>query len=310
MSVLVVGTGPVGIEYARILTDMGVSVKVVGRSQAGCDAFKFKTGIEALSGGVEQIEKLAQLPDHAIVAASEAQLGNVTSYLINKGIKRILIEKPGATTTQDIRDLSALSKLYNAEVYVGYNRRFHAATLEAQKIIAEDGGVKSFNFEFTEWTHINDGIVKEPGIKEKWFLHNSTHVIDMAFNFGGWPVQLHPVSSGGLSWHPHSRYAGAGVSDSGAVFSYFADWQGPGRWSVEILTLKHRLIFRPLEKLAIQKIGELTMKVAEIDDSLDIKYKPGFYRQTEIFLSNPAALLSLQEQARNCDVYDRINPQL
>lgn len=309
MSVLVVGTGLIGIEYTRILKDMGINVQVIGRGQERCDIFKHKTGIDALSGGIEQIESLPRIPEYAIVAASEGQLGYVTDYLIRKGVKRILIEKPGATSSHAIRELSALSDQYNAEVYVGYNRRFHSSTLAAQQIIGEDGGVKSFNFEFTEWTHINNHIVKEPGIKEKWFLHNSTHVVDLAFYLGGWPKEIHTVRSGGLEWHPYSRYAGAGISEHNAVFSYFADWQGPGRWSVEVLTLNHRLIFRPLEKLGIQKIGELAAQVAEIDDSIDIKYKPGFYRQTELFLSDPSQLLTLQGQAKNCDIFDRINPE-
>ena len=36
--------------------------------------------------------------------------------------------------------------------------------------------------------------------------------------------------------------AGAGVTENGALFSYHANWEAPGRWSVEIMTKKRRLM--------------------------------------------------------------------
>ena len=52
-------------------------------------------------------------------------------------------------------------------------------------------------------------------------------------------------------------FSGAGISISGALFSYQANWQSAGRWSVEILTKKNRLILCPLEELKVQKRGVL-----------------------------------------------------
>ena len=35
---------------------------------------------------------------------------------------------------------------------------------------------------------------KVPGIKENWFLGNSTHVVDLAFYLGGKPKQISTIS--------------------------------------------------------------------------------------------------------------------
>jgi len=89
MSVLVIGTGPIGIEYTHILKTLGVSVTAIGRSEAGCQEFEAKTGIKALSEGIEALNHLEALPTYAIVAVSEGQLGNVVDALIGKGIARL-----------------------------------------------------------------------------------------------------------------------------------------------------------------------------------------------------------------------------
>jgi predicted dehydrogenase len=308
MEVLLIGVGPVGIEYGKIARALGHTVVAHGRGEAGCANFLAATGISAVPGGMDQLERRATLPALAIVAVSEAQLGLVVDRLVELGVKRILVEKPGAASADEITRLAAKATHSGCDIRVGYNRRFHASTLKAREIIAADGGVRTFHFEFTEWSHRIEPLQKEPGVKEEWFLHNSSHVVDLAFHLGGWPTTLHALTAGSLSWHRHARHVGSGATDSGALFSYFADWQGPGRWSVEMITSAHRLIFRPLEKLLIQQIGSVAQEPVEIDDRLDVEFKPGFYRQTQAFFDAPETLLSIQEQAAHLDVYASMNP--
>ena len=113
--------------------------------------------------------------------------------------------------------------------------------------------------------------------KENWFMVNSTHVVDMAFLLGGFPKELESYTAGDCDWHPDSAvFAGSGVSEYGALFSYQANWLAPGRWSVEILTLNNRLVFRPLEKLQVQKPKSVAIEFVDIDDQLDVEFKPGF----------------------------------
>jgi hypothetical protein len=146
-------------------------------------------------------------------------------------------------------------------------------------------------------------------ILNAWFIANSTHVIDLAFYLGGRPLDMSSYTKGSLDWYkPASVFAGAGVSDKGALFSYQANWGAPGRWSVEILTLKHRLILRPMEQLYIQKIGSVAIEKVEIDDILDREYKPGLYLQVKSFLKNDSVnnSINIQEHMQNTAYYECI----
>lgn len=258
-------------------------------------------------GGIQNwLRKNSPAGKKAIVAVSENELGRATIALIKHDCRNILVEKPGAFTFSEVGKVAALAKRVKAKIYVGYNRRFYASVLAAEKIIRQDGGVTSFSFEFTEWSHVIKTLKKAPGVKEQWFLHNSTHVIDLAFWLGGWPKKISTYSAGHLNWHPRSTiFAGAGVSQSGALFSYQANWQAPGRWSVEWLTKKHRFILRPMEKLQIQEIGSVQIKELSLPDDLDIQFKPGLYRQVEAWLTTPKTLLSIGEQVEHLRYYQQ-----
>jgi predicted dehydrogenase len=197
-----------------------------------------------------------------------------------------LVEKPGGMNLNEIEKLNTLANEKNANVLVAYNRRFYASTLKAIKIIEEDGGVSSFQFEFTEWAHVIEPLKTPIPIKNKWFLANSSHVVDLAFYLGGKPKEISCYKSGNLSWHNTSKFSGAGITNDEAVFSYHANWAAPGRWSLEILTNKHRLYFKPMETLQVQKLGTVNILPVDINDSLDKAFKPGLFLQTKSFLNN------------------------
>lgn len=306
---LLVGSGPMAIDYAKVLKALNVEMVVVGRGKESATQFEEATGISVHIGGVESwLGQSMPVPAQAIVVVGERWLGEVSLMLIEHGLKAILVEKPGGSTAIEIKEINRQAKKHCARVNVAYNRRFYASVKKAQEIILEDGGVSSFNFEFTEWSHVIESLEKEDGVKEQWFLHNSTHVIDMAFFLCGKPKEFSHYTAGGLSWHPSgSVYAGAGISEKGALFSYQANWEAPGRWGVEVLTKKHRLIFRPLEKLQIQKVGSVQIESFAIDDALDKTYKPGLYRQVEAFINGENEMLcTLEEQCHNLEIYGKM----
>ncbi len=308
--ILLVGAGPMAVEYAKVLKAMNRPVIVVGRGEKSAEKFAKETGISAIAGGLEAwISTASTVPKTAIVCVGEKWLGQATRQLISRGVRDILVEKPGGFDSDDIREVALAAQTNNTNVYVGYNRRFYASTQKAQQIISEDGGVLSFSFEFTEWGHIIADLDKEEGVKEEWFLANSTHVIDLAFFLGGRPTEISCYTAGGVEWHPRaSVYAGAGTTEAGALFSYQANWEAPGRWEVEVLTPKHRLIFKPMERLQVQNIGSVAIEEVVIDDVLDKKFKPGLYKQVQSYLSDRADLPSIQEQISMLKHFDQINP--
>ncbi|MEZ8882901.1 Gfo/Idh/MocA family oxidoreductase [Vibrio sp. 10N.222.54.F6] len=308
--ILMIGAGPMAQEYAKVLNGLERDFVVVGRSEASAAKFQDATGVSPFVGGVDKFYESEDLQpfEFGIVTTSVEQLAPTTIKLIDRGIKNILVEKPAGLDAQEIAELADYAANHDAKVYVAYNRRFFSSLLAAKDIIEQDGGVQSFNFELTEWGHVIAKLKKAEGVKENWFLANTTHVTDMAFHLGGFPEQLSCFFSGGEDWHERSyNFSGAGVSDSGALFAYHGNWGAPGRWSVEVLTSAHRLIFRPMEKLQIQKLGSVSIEPVEVDDFLDNTYKPGLYKQTEAFLSSHTEnLCSLRKQLLMLPVYERM----
>jgi len=289
--VWIIGTGLMAVDHAKVLLGMNIDLLVIGRGEKRASQFEELTGIKPITGGIENYFKSgAKAPEYVINAVGIDQLANVTLTLIENDCKNILLEKPGVAYYQEINLLSEKAKEKKAQILLAYNRRFYQSVQKAIEIIKEDGGVRSYNFEFTEWSHQIQAIrdQKTEAELQNWFLGNSTHVIDLAFFLGGEPKELSCFVTGKneIDWHRNSsNFSGAGISKSGALFSYHADWRTPGRFSVEILTLKHRLIFRPLEKLQIQNLGSVAINMAEgIDYSLDEKYKPGLFLQTKNWL--------------------------
>ncbi len=306
-----IGTGIMAIDYAKVLVALKKEFIVIGRGQINADKFEHETGIKPIVGGIEKaLLNEKEKPEHLINAVGIDALKEVSKILFKSSIKNQLIEKPGVAYANEIYELNDLAKANNINALLAYNRRFYASVLEAKKIIKEDGGVQSFNFEFTEWSHSIEGIkhLKTNAELNNWFLGNSTHVIDMAFFLGGKPKEIKSFFSGKdkIDWHKtSSNFCGAGISENNALFSYHANWTSPGRFSLEILTNKHRLIFRPLEKIQIQNIGSVAINMIEnIDYSLDENFKPGLYLQTKAFLENDfQEFCSLDEQATKMEMY-------
>lgn len=309
-AILIVGAGPMAQEYAKVFKDMEMEMIVVGRNKDSAREFEKKTEIPAQTGGIKQWLKNNShaLPKKAVVCVHEKGLGAIAVDLIISGIQSILLEKPGGYNGDDIRHVAEAAKKYSAEVYVAYNRRFYESARVAQKIIHEDGGILSFIFEFTEWGHKIPETKKISGETQEWFLANSTHVIDLAFFLGGKPKKISSYTSRGVDWHRHaSVYSGAGITEKNALFSYHANWESAGRWNIEIMTPKQRLILKPLEKLYSIDLGSIAVKEIAVDDSLDQKFKPGLYRQVASFLENKKNIPTIFDQVDMLYWYEEIN---
>lgn len=304
-----VGSGLMSIDYAKVLEAQKHDYLVIGRGQSSAEEFMSKTGKKVVQGGLDQfIKSGVEIPESAIVSVGVAQLYETTLQLVEFGVKNILVEKPGGLTQLEINTLYQCSLDNRCDVYIAYNRRFFSSVLAVRDLISVEGGATSFNFELTEWAHIIEKIGKPKEVLNKWFLANSTHVADLAFFLGGKPKELASFVQGELKWHSAaSVFSGAGISETGALFNYSANWESAGRWSVEVLTKENRYILRPMESLQVQKRGTIPCVDVEIDDSLDRKYKPGLYKQVKAFLSgNEELLCTLGEQVSLFYYYERM----
>lgn len=306
--ILLVGSGYMGVEFAKVLRALKQEFIVVGRGEESANNFEKEIGVKVFRGGIDKyLAENLNVSKSAIVAISEEQIGQATINLIKAGVKEILAEKPGGADFKEIKKVAKKAEERGTNVYLGYNRRFYASVEEALKIIKKDGGVLSLCFDFTEAVHKIAPLVRAPGVKDNWFLHNSTHVIDMAFYLAGVPVKMNCEVSGALSWHHAGAiFTGSGLLENKVPFSYHANWKSAGRWAVEIHTAKHKLIFKPLEKLQIQQIGSFEVKDYSLDDRLDLEYKPGIYKEVAAFLGNKKNLCTIKEQVSNLKFYKKI----
>jgi len=311
-NIWIIGTGYMAIEYAKVLQKLSCEFIAIGRGSENCKHFREITGVDSIDGGlVEFLKTNPRIPNAVINTVGIDSLSSSTRSLIEYGIKYILLEKPGFGNPNELSETLLLSKKYDSNILLAYNRRFYQSALKAVEIINADGGVKSFNFEFTEWSHSIQTLDKSLVEHNNWFYGNSTHLIDLAFFLGGKPKSLSCYKTGSLNWHPSgSIYSGSGETEGGALFSYIANWQSPGRWNLELATNNYRLIFRPLEKLQIMKLGSVQIDYFdEIDYKIDEEFKPGIYLQTMAFLNNQKSLFSdIFEQFENMkEVYSKIN---
>lgn len=304
-----IGAGTMAANYAKVLESLKYDFITIGRGESSAKKFQELTGRKVVSGGMEQyLEMKPQIPTHAIVCVNVESLFSIATELLEYGIKSILLEKPGGVDTKQIKELATISERQDARIEIAYNRRCYASVIKARELIEQDGGVQSFNFEFTEWGHVIEKLDKPSQVFQNWFLANSTHVVDLAFYLGGRPEQLSAYSTGSLPWHTSGAiFAGSGVSESGALFNYHANWRSAGRWSLEVLTDKGKYIMCPLEKLFFQKKGDIVAVEICFDASLDKEFKPGFYLQIKAFLDGELGILpALKEQSELLDWYSRI----
>jgi predicted dehydrogenase len=277
--------------YANVLADINVPFTVVGRDPARARSLASLHGMAFLSGGVDSALRGGR-PKVAIVAVPVESLTVVGSALARAGVRRILLEKPGGL---DIRDLSGVADAADrngSRVYVAYNRRFLASVAEARRRIEAAGGALSMFFDYSEAASRIEASPASPATKARWVIANSSHVIDLAFHLCGEPASLDAQVAGSLPWHPAGAvFTGQGATERGTVFCYHTDWRSPGRWRLEIALPDERLILSPLEKLQHILPGEFDPKPVDVDQSLDLKFKPGLHCQVCAFLGDEAAIL-------------------
>ena len=90
-------------EYARVLKALKKKFLVVGRGEASANKLKSDLDVEVFSGGlVHFLSENMQVPDFAIVCTPVDSLAANTMDLLAFGVKKILIEKPGALSIEEL----------------------------------------------------------------------------------------------------------------------------------------------------------------------------------------------------------------
>jgi predicted dehydrogenase len=303
-----------GHEYAKVLQHLGLPFRVLTRTAASAQKFaEVYPEVEVFTGGEAYLTPHnAQAYAHFILANSVETLPAVLAHLMPllQPEQRVLAEKPVGLSSTEVQPLAAQAQQLGAQVFVAYNRRFHRAVELLQTDLAtRNEEIVSANFEFTEWAHRIVPDKFAPETLQRWAIGNSSHVLDLFVALCGLPHQLHCHTAGQLPWHPAgSRFAGSGITTQNVLFSYHANWESAGRWSLEVLTPTRKYILRPLERLAYQDRGSIQTHEWADDYAPDIHFKPGLLKMVEAFLAPlpPTLLCTLAQQANALPVYEQI----
>jgi len=297
---LVIGSGKMGYAHCEVFADLIKGRVAVWAPTSTRQVAIEKLGIAFYSNQLEDVIDQVQ-PTHVVVASPVETLTSISKKVLSLGIKNILIEKPAFLNRADGLSLMEHAKSFRANICIGYNRRFYSSILTAEKMIKDAGEtVDSVIFEFNEQPFTAEQINKfDPSVRERWLICNSMHVIDSAFLPTGLPdvKQSSFITRGSTDWHRSGGiFAGSGLTDGGAVFSYHANWHGPGRWNFCWITRTMRYIFCPLETLGVMPHGSFVTNNVDFDAKADVRFKPGLYRQNNAFLNGDSEqrLVSLE----------------
>ena len=150
-NVLLVGTGPMALDYAKVLIAQNTSFQVVGRGLESAVKFESSTGIKPFVGGLEKYLESTTLPSNTyfIVATGTEALMPSLLLVLKAGAYKVLIEKPAAISIEELIENENKLKAFSENIYVAYNRRFYASVIEAKKMIEEE-----FPFKFGDYEPI------------------------------------------------------------------------------------------------------------------------------------------------------------
>ncbi len=310
--ILLIGSGNMANEYLKVLKSLNKNVVVVGRGES--NILKLKETFpefEYFYGGIDNyISNHENIPETAINTVNIDFLRSTSITLLLAGVKNLLIEKPGDITVQGLKSIQELSNEKAAKVTIAYNRRFYSSVMGLIDLVKEDGGVSSSHFEFTEWVNTIGPETHSKDALSKWVLSNSSHVIDTVFHIINKPSELYAkvLGENKIDWHSNgSIFIGHGISENNIPFTYHSNWDGPGRWSIEVTTCKRRFYLKPMEKLFVQNLNSVQINEVKIDDELDIKFKPGLYLQTKSFIDRDFKhLQSIEDQVESMKYYSLI----
>lgn len=291
--VLIVGTGGMAAEYAKALRHFGLApdaIGVLGRDRDKTAAFAAaQGGLVPLAGGFAAHDHRAFPADAAIVAVPPTKLADAAERLMDDGVARILVEKPGAMSAARLERVKTRAEACGAKVALACNRRFFPSVVATRDAIAADGGLLAANFDITELESrtVSDPVVTGWGAAalERLGVVNSIHVLDLFAHLAGLPAEWNHHRRGSLPWHPSgAMFWGSGVTGRNVAFTYLSCWNSAGRWGVELMTPARKIILRPLETAIAQAAtGFQTAPLAQEQEPAELK--PGLAGMLRAFLA-------------------------
>jgi predicted dehydrogenase len=221
--------------------------------------------------------------DAAIVCCGHHHTVELAKAVLSTG-RPCLIEKPVGFSAAETASVLAAAEAGDTWGMVAVNRRFYSVVNQAKHLIEEAGGLRSIRVEHTEWMHQAAGWGLSDDLLDRYLYINGIHLLDTMCYLAGMPVDSSTV----VRQFPGRRNAYDAMFrfPSGAIGHYSGQWYAPGRWALDLCAEDVRITFPTMEQAIIQRTGSEPEPLAL--DELDQKFKPGFYRQMEVFLARAA----------------------
>jgi len=282
---LIVGAGYMAQEYIKTFNRLKINYDLIGNKEKKVKILSKKYGKLFHFGGIKNYN-VKKTYSHCVICVNEDKIFYSLIDVLNKGIKNILIEKPGGNNFNEIKKIKNAAKKYKSNVYIAYNRRFYENIFFIKKIIKKDGGVISADFSFTEWTDKIKKLKYKNDIFRKWFYFNSLHIIDLIFHLIGKPKKMSSYSGNVLFPFKNSTFVGSGFTEKKIYFSYHSNWNSAGRWGINLYTKNKKIILSPIEKIFVQKKNSLDVTEMKFKKIFDNKLKPGLAKMILEFTLN------------------------
>tara|TARA_B100000212_G_scaffold323158_1_gene283001 strand:+ start:15802 stop:16749 length:948 start_codon:yes stop_codon:yes gene_type:complete len=307
--ILLVGAGPMGREYIRVIKELQKLYKIelicACRSEKSKKEIMLSYDIEAYTSEIPTLINTLGKFDLCIIATNIESLFAVTKTVINnKAAKKILVEKPVSFKRAELKLLKDAPN-----IFVAYNRRFYSSIRSLKTMTHDFSDVSSIHFDFTELVHrLKDQEISEV-IRRNWLIANSSHVIDLVSYISG-PVDLEKSYfgvKGELDWNGGPiNFFGMGLTSRDIPFTYNSDWDSAGRWGIQVKSSSYNYLLQPMEELKYNRRGSFDTQVKK-NCPEDESFKPGLYHQVAAFLDqNYTNLCSIQQHYQNFKVFSCI----
>ena len=217
--------------------------------------------------------------DGILILVSPENIYKVTKILL-KYKKPLFIEKPIGLNISETEKLINSNKIYKTLTMVGLNRRFYSVFHKGIKKINEKGKLLGLHIEGHERFWKIGNIDRPKIILDNWIYANGTHTIDLLRFFGG-DIKYINTFTTKLKERNGDQFVASLEFDSGSLGTYTSHWFSPGGWSVKLYGVGVTVEYKPLEKGIWINTDFQEREITP--DEVDLKYKPGFYRQMEAF---------------------------
>lgn len=275
----IIGAGNIAKLHLDVIkaNDALEAVGITSRTRSKAELLAKTYDIAVCANNIESLVDQAK-PDALMVLVSADQMSCVVPKVIPYKLP-LFIEKPAGLSPEENKKLADLAKQASVKTMVGFNRRHYSIFRKGLKIIKEHGPLMGVLVEGHERMWLRADKLAE-NVRAQWIFSNSIHTIDLLRFFGGEPSKIASIAHRYIE--PRGdQFAAVMELGSGAIGQYVAHWYSPGGWRVVLYGQGVTVEFKPLES---GRFIDKEFKVHEITpDEVDLKFKPGFYAQMDVF---------------------------